>query len=126
MGASALAGGSGPVVVVGRRLLVLLRLLLGLGTVVELAGASERLVGEAVEVVGAGGLVVVGAGAGAAAGRRSVMRAAATPTATPRRDATRMTGSGDRLALHQRPGRFASVRVGRPYSSPFANRDNVA
>ena len=78
---SGLAGGSGPVVVVGRLLLVLLRLLLGLGTVVELAGASERLVGEAVEVVGAGGLVVVGAGAGAAAGRRSVMRAAATSLA---------------------------------------------
>jgi hypothetical protein len=68
MGASALAGGPGSVVVVGRLLLVLLRLLLGLGTVVELAGASERLVGEAVEVVGAGGLVVR-AGAGAAAGR---------------------------------------------------------
>jgi hypothetical protein len=84
---------------------VVVLLLLELLMVVEvLVGGSRVLVGGTLEAVGAGRLVGE-AGGDAAAGRRLVTRAAATPTITPRISVMTTIGTSGRLALHHgRPG----------------------
>jgi hypothetical protein len=75
--------------------------LLDLLMVVEvLASEVSVLVGGRFEVAVAGRLVVIGMVGEAAAGRRLVMRAAATPTTVPKISAARMMESSGRLARH--------------------------